>query len=93
MPILIGPGTISASVVIGKRHEQLEAISAILITVILSVTIVIALKILHDKVRTQNEAAVDRYIEITGRVSALYVGTVAIEMIMKGLSVWIEKFS
>ena len=92
MPILIGPGTISASVVIGKRHDQLEAIIAILITVILSVTLVIALKILHDVVHSKNESIIDSYIEITGRISALYVGTVSIEMIMKGIGVWILKF-
>ena len=92
MPILIGPGTISASVVIGKRHDQLEAITAILITVILSVATVIALKILHDVVHSKNESIIDRYIEITGRISALYVGTVSIEMIMKGINVWILKF-
>ena len=92
MPVLIGPGTISASVVIGKRHEQLVAIASILAAVTLSIAIIIVLKILHDVVRSKNEAIIDRYIEITGRISALYVGTVAVEMIMKGLGTWAAKF-
>ncbi len=92
MPVLIGPGTISASVVIGKRHEQLAAIAIILTTVALAIAIIIGLKILHDFVRPQNEAIVDKYIEITGRISALYIGTVSIEMIMKGLGTWFGKF-
>jgi len=93
MPVLIGPGTISASVVIGKRHDPLEAIAVILAAVVLSITIVLALKLLHDFVLPRNEPLVNRYIEITGRISALYVGTIAVEMIMKGLSTWAEKFS
>lgn len=92
MPILIGPGTISASVVIGKRHDPIESITVILAAVVLSIMIVLALKLLHDFVLPRSEPIVNRYIEITGRISALYVGTIAVEMIMKGLSIWADKF-
>jgi small neutral amino acid transporter SnatA (MarC family) len=47
-----------------------------------------ALKKLHDFVRPRNEALVQRYIEIAGRIMALFIGTVAVEMIMQGLSSW-----
>lgn len=92
MPVLIGPGTISASLVIGKRHDQLEAIAVIFSSVALAIIVVIVLKSLHDFVLPRNEPLINRYIEITGRISALYVGTVAVEMIMKGLGAWIGKF-
>jgi len=67
MPVLIGPGTISASLVIGKRHDQLEAFVVIFGATALAITVVIVLK-------------------------ALYVGTVAVEMIMKGLGTWAGKY-
>ena len=92
MPVLIGPGTISASLVIGKRHDPLEAIFVIAVAVVTAIMVVIALKLLHDFVLPRNEPLVNKYIEITGRISALYVGTVAVEMIMKGLGVWVGKF-
>jgi multiple antibiotic resistance protein len=92
MPVLIGPGTISASLVIGKRHDQLEAIAIIFLAVALAIIVVIALKSLHDFVLPRSEPLVNRYIEITGRISALYVGTIAVEMIMKGLGTWIGKY-
>jgi small neutral amino acid transporter SnatA (MarC family) len=92
MPILIGPGTISASVVIGKRLDALLACMTVVITTYLALMIVIVLKILHDYVRPRHESLIKRYIEVTGRITALYIGTVAIEMIMVGTRTWIEKF-
>lgn len=91
MPVLIGPGTISASVIIGKRHEPLLAGAVILAAVVASLVVVLLLKALHDYVRPRREPLIDRYIEIAGRITALYVGTVAVEMIMQGISAWMEK--
>ena len=92
MPVLIGPGTLSASVVIGKRLEPLVACSAILLAVGISISLMLFLKALHDYVRDTREDLVQRYIELAGRVAALYVGTVSVEMIMQGLQTWGQKF-
>lgn len=92
MPVLIGPGTISASVIIGKRHEALAASATILVAVFISVLIMLMLKALHDFVRPRSEPLIKRYIEITGRITALYVGTVAVDMIMQGVRTWAGKF-
>ena len=48
----------------------------------------IAMKHPHDYVKSRNEALVQRYIDIAGRVTALVVGTFAIEMIMRGVATW-----
>lgn len=92
MPILIGPGTISASVIIGKQHDAIPACGAVLAAVLISIFIMIILKTLHDFVRPKREALVQRYIEITGRITALFVGTVSVEMIMQGVKAWMKKF-
>lgn len=92
MPILIGPGTISASVIVGERHDPVRACGAVLAAVLVSVLIMIALKALHDFVRPRREPLIERYIEIAGRITALFVGTVSIEMIMQGLHTWADKF-
>ncbi|MFT5303411.1 MAG: multiple antibiotic resistance protein [Mariniblastus sp.] len=92
MPVLIGPGTLSASVVIGKKLEPLVACCAILLAVGISVSLMLLLKELHDYVSATREELVQRYIEIAGRVTALYVGTVSVEMIMQGLQTWAQKF-
>lgn len=92
MPVLIGPGTISASVVIGKRLDPFIACIAVILAVVCSVAVMLLLKSLHDFVRPRQERLVQRYIEIVGRIAALYVGTVSVEMIMQGIRAWINKF-
>jgi small neutral amino acid transporter SnatA (MarC family) len=90
MPILIGPGTISASIVIGERLNTTLAVIAILTAVTLSLSIMLGLKILHDVISSRKEELIERYIEITGRITALVVGTFAVELIMRGVRSWIR---
>ncbi len=91
MPVLIGPGTISAAVIVGKRHEPFIACGIVLVAVISSLVTIILLKLIHDWVRVRHEPLIERYIEIAGRVTAIYVGTVSIQMIMQGTGDWISK--
>ncbi len=91
MPVLIGPGTISASVIIGERLDPLPAMAAVALSLIISIVIMIGLKAGHDWVRPRREPLVQRYIEIGGRITALFAGTVAVEMIMTGIQSWAEK--
>ena len=92
MPVFIGPGTISACIVIGKKHDPLLACTVVLVSVAACAVTLVLLKKLHDIVLPRKEALVQRYVEIAGRVTALVVGTIAIDMMMRGLSVWIHKF-
>jgi multiple antibiotic resistance protein len=92
MPVLIGPGTISASVVIGKRLDPLAACGAVVMAVFISLAIMLLLKRVHDVVRPRSEMLIERYVEIAGRITALYVGTVSVEMIMQGIRTWVARF-
>ncbi|WP_442510315.1 MarC family protein [Novipirellula sp. SH528] len=92
MPVLIGPGTISASVIIGKRHDPLVACTVVVTAIAICLVAIILLKSIHDFVHPNREGLVDRYIEIAGRITALYVGTVAIDMVMQGIGTWVTKF-
>ncbi|HKL67726.1 MAG TPA: MarC family protein [Bacteroidales bacterium] len=90
MPVLIGPGTISASVVIGKRNDISEACIAIFTAVLICLLTIIVLKVIHDYIKKRREELIQRYIDIAGRITALFVGTVAIEMIMLGILAWTD---
>ncbi|MBN2159380.1 MAG: MarC family protein [Spirochaetes bacterium] len=90
MPVLIGPGTISASVIIGERHNPVIACIIVILTVLIAILLILVLKELHDYVRPRNEPLVQRYIEITGRITALIVGTISVEMIMHGIQTWLK---
>jgi len=88
MPFMIGPGTVGASIVAGGLNPPLLAVAAVLSAVAATVLCVLALKGVHDRLLKRRERLVQRYIEIVGRISALVVGTFAIETIMRGLAGW-----
>jgi multiple antibiotic resistance protein len=90
LPFLIGPGTVSASVLTGVRLPILFASLAIIGALVVSCLLLIAFKVLHDWVKERNEALVERYVEIAGRVSALLIGTIAVEMMFKGVESWLQ---
>ena len=62
MPIMIVPGTVSASILAGQQLQPLCAVIAMFLVVGLVVIIMIGLKILHDIVRTRNEPLIERYV-------------------------------
>jgi multiple antibiotic resistance protein len=90
MPFMIGPGTVSASVVVGARLPVLEAIGVIGFTLAAAVALIGSIKLAHDFLKERNARVVDRYIEIVGRISALLIGTFAIEMIFEGVGTWLQ---
>lgn len=92
MPVLIGPGTISYAVIIGKQLNAIESVISILISVFISLAVMIVLKKIYDQLHRKNEELVQRYIEISGRITAMIAGTIAIEMIMEGVQFWFGKF-
>lgn len=89
MPFMIGPGTVSASVVIGSKHTLFISSAIILSAMVFTVITVSFLKYIHDQVKERNEKLVERYIDIVGRISALLIGTIAIDMVLRGLKAWI----
>jgi len=90
MPFMIGPGTISASVIIGAQMSMQSTIISIATAVFLAAVAIILLKYIHDVLKKKKEALVYRYIEVTGRIMSLFVGTYAIEMILQGLEAWLK---
>jgi len=90
MPIMIGPGTVSASILAGESLPAGLAVGAIVTAVLLTVATMLGLKRVHDIVRTRNEPLIERYIEVAGRVVALVIGTYSSEMIMSGFSEWLK---
>jgi len=89
MPFMIGPGTVSASILIGAQLKSPAlSIAAILVALASTLLGVIVLKQLHDWVRQRNAELVERYVDVVGRISALVIGTIAVEMILQGIDLW-----
>jgi small neutral amino acid transporter SnatA (MarC family) len=85
MPFLVGPATVSAAVMIGSSLPTWSALTVVWLTMAGVVGGLAALKLAHDRLRAHHARLVDRYVEITGRVSALMIGTFAVQMIVTGL--------
>lgn len=57
MPLMIGPGTIGARIVVGKRLTHLNAVFSIVVAVLASVGLMIVLKYIHDYVSVRTTRA------------------------------------
>lgn len=85
MPFMIGPGTVSASIVIGNNLTKYNAVFAILTAMGLTVFCLGIFKLIFDHLKKNNERLIARYLDIVGRSMALITGTIAVEMIVKGI--------
>lgn len=90
MPFMIGPGTINAAVLAGSALPIHWAVLAIALGVLIVALSVMALKWLHDIVSARNSDLVERYVDLTGRVSALVIGAISVEMIFQGVERWLQ---
>jgi multiple antibiotic resistance protein len=91
MPFMIGPGTISAAVVTGMSMSIAEAALVIAFTLFLTCSVLIVMKFSHDHLRYSHSKYIDRYFDIVGRLSALLIGTIAVDMIVTGVTRLIDK--
>jgi small neutral amino acid transporter SnatA (MarC family) len=90
MPFMIGPGTINASVLAGSRNDLPAAAIAIGSAVLITAVTVVVLKALHDFASRRHAMLVERYVDLCGRLSALVIGTIAVEMIFQGIEGWLK---
>lgn len=89
MPFIIGPGTISAAVLAGARLDLGAATAAIALALAAALAALLLFKWVHDIVRTSHATLIERYTEIAGRAAALFAGTFAIDMILRGIEGWL----
>lgn len=93
MPFLIGPGTVSASVIIGAQLPLLQAAAAIVAAMVVGMVSLYVLKIVHDWVSSRRAELVERYVEIVGRLVSLLIGSIAVDMILRGVERWLVELS
>jgi multiple antibiotic resistance protein len=90
MPYIVGPGTISASVLTGARLQFVGAVVAIALALGLAVVAILAFKRAHDVVRARSEPLVQRYTEVAGRVTGLFTGSFGVDMVLRGVEGWLN---
>jgi small neutral amino acid transporter SnatA (MarC family) len=85
LPFMIGAGTITQAILLGKQHSVAIAVFVIAISVGATFGIVLGFKLAHDKLRGPREAVFDRYVNILSRINGLLIGAISTEMIVSGL--------
>jgi len=90
MPFMIGPGTVSASVLAGSALSPWMGVLSVWVAVFLALGSLIVLKYMIDNARRRFAPLVQRYFDLVGRISALLIGSIAIDMMLTGLESWIQ---
>ncbi len=85
MPFMIGPGTISASVMAGSTLTYPLAATTIVLSLLLTIAMLAGLKYAFDIIKVRNASLLERYIDITGRAGALLTGTIGVQMVIQGI--------
>jgi small neutral amino acid transporter SnatA (MarC family) len=90
MPFMIGPGTVSAAIVAGARLPLAYATLSIGGALAATLLMLLGVKLLFDRLRSRNGRLVERYADIAGRVAAVLIGTIAVEMVLDGIQGWLH---
>jgi small neutral amino acid transporter SnatA (MarC family) len=91
VPFMIGPGTVSASVLAGARLPAPIAVLSVLAAMSLVVSCLLLFKRLHDYASSRNRSVVGDYMESVGRLAGLVTGAIAVEMILQGFDLWLGR--
>tara|TARA_B100001113_G_scaffold329456_1_gene304349 strand:- start:393 stop:1010 length:618 start_codon:yes stop_codon:yes gene_type:complete len=85
LPFMLGPGTISTSIYAGSVLSPTWTIIVIVSASLLSAFSLIMLKVLFSRVAIKKHDFMESYINIIGRMMALIMGSIAVNMIIKGI--------
>lgn len=90
LPFMIGPGTVNASILAGAKLDFPFSIISIITAMFLAVSSLIMLKYVLDYISHKKSILVEKYIDIVGRISALLIGTIAVDMCFNAIEIWLK---
>jgi len=85
LPYMIGPGTIWTSILIGREFTWWVALLMVAGVLAINMAFVIIVQIVFDKLQSRRETLIGKYFAILMRTNALFIGAIAVEMILRGL--------
>ncbi|MBD3248436.1 MarC family protein [Candidatus Woesearchaeota archaeon] len=87
LPFMVGAGTISLSLLIGKELEMIIGISALVVILAVNFMIILFLKMLRDNMpRKKLKIAFDKNMGILLRLNGFFLGAIGVNMVHTGLS-------
>jgi len=89
LPFMIGAGTITQAILIGKQHPGYTSIPILLLGMAFALSVVILFKAIRDRLRVSHGRIFDRYVNTLSRLNGLVIGALSAEMIIVGVrSIW-----
>ncbi len=93
LPYMIGPGTIWVSILIGRKFSLHFTIAIILIVLLINFFFLVIYHQIHFRISNKKEQIIGKYFAILMRVNALFIGAIAIEMMISGIESVIQNFN
>jgi len=91
LPFMIGGGTITQSILVGKALSPGMAVTVLLIGVTVSFAVVVAFKTIRDHMRRKDDKVFDRYVNIMVRINGLMIGAISVDMVVSGMAqLWLD---
>lgn len=89
MPLMVGAGTISLSVLMGKTFGKVETVVALALVMLISYGLIVALTLLRQGIVTQFEKAFDKNMDMALRLIAFFAGAIGLNIIVVGIqNIW-----
>lgn len=85
LPYMIGAGTITQSILLGKQHNPIQSSIVLTAGMVLCFVAVVCFKLLRDRMRGARERIFDRYVNTLARINGLLIGAISTEMIVTGI--------
>jgi len=86
IPFMVGPGTISVSIIIGNEFDALTSILIIGIAMIISLAIVYLLSIMRKRLlNEESRKAFDQKLGTYLRLNGFFIGAIGVNMVITGI--------
>lgn len=89
LPYMVGPGTIWVALLIGREYSVPFAFGIIAAVLAVNFVVLVAYHLATDRLSIVSETMLGKYFAILMRTNALFIGGVAVEMIVSGIESYV----
>lgn len=86
LPFMAGAGTITLSILMGKKYLPLKGLVILVVIMVLNFIIIVSLMYLRDTLSEKIKIAFDKNMEIGLRLNGLFAGAIGLNMIIVGIN-------
>ncbi len=87
IPFMVGPGTISVSIIIGNDFMPVFSIGIILLAMLINFQVVYLLSLMRKRVlHTDSRRAFDKRLGIFLRLNGFFIGAIGVNMVVTGIN-------